>query len=499
MPTPVAFAIWLILLLLLLYFDPAKVRKTSAAPWIPVIWIFIVASRLPSQWIAGRLGTVEVVLEEGSPLDRSIWLVLILVSIGILMSRSFQWGDFFARNAALMAYLCFALFSVLWSDSSFVSFKRWFRDLGSYFMILIVLSDRNPFEAVRTVLRRLCYLLIPLSVVLVKYTNIGKVYDKWSGKASYIGATTSKNMLGALCLVAGIFFFWDTLIRWSERKESLTKRIFLVNFVFVFLTAYLLYRSHSATSSVCFVLGCAVLAAAHSNWGERHPTFLKAIIPISFCAYLLLGFGFGLNSTFAEMLGRDPTLTDRTKIWSALLSMGTNPLIGTGYESFWLGPRMDLVFLKLHEHINEAHDGYLEVYLNLGLIGLSLLCVILVVAYRNICKKDLTEKENFTSLNLAMWSVVLFYNITEASFKHGVIWLALLLGAISLRERQEDLVIPEAAYDPDQVPEEEPVYVDYYSEWSPTSDTTSRHDMLLSEESTPSIAELLRGDSRTGK
>jgi O-antigen ligase len=129
--------------------------------------------------------------------------------------------------------------------------------------------------------------------------------------------------------------------------------------------------------------------------------------------------------------------------------MDTNPLIGTGYESFWLGPRLDLVFLKLHEHINEAHDGYLEVYLNLGLIGLSLLCVILIVAYRNICRKDLTEKGNFTSLSLAMWSVVLFYNITEASFKHGILWLALLLGAIALplQEQEEEQRSSREGYD----------------------------------------------------
>jgi exopolysaccharide production protein ExoQ len=499
MPPLLAFAIWFVLLILLFRYDPAKNGNESWALWVPVTWMFIVASRLPSQWVGTQIGSAAAAFEEGNSLDRVIWLGLILAAIAILTSRSFQWGDFFSRNAALVAYLCFALLSVLWSDSSFVSFKRWFRDLGSYFTILIVLSDPNPFDALRTVLRRLCYLLIPLSVVLIKYTNIGRVYDQWSGKASYIGATTSKNMLGALCLVAGIFFFWDTLIRWPERKEGLTKRIFFVTFVFAFLTAYLLYRAHSATSAVCFVLGCAVLAAAHSNWGERHPTFLKAIIPISFCVYLLLGFGFGLNGTFAEMLGRDPTLTDRTKIWSALLSMDTNPMIGTGYESFWLGPRLDLLSLKLHEHINEAHDGYLEVYLNLGLIGLSLLCVILVVAYRNICKKDLTGKGNFTSLSLAMWSVVLFYNITEASFKHGVIWLALLLGAISLRERQKDLVISEAAYDPDQVREQESLDVEYYSEWSPTSDMTSRDDVLLSEEGRLSIAELLCGDSRTGK
>ena len=85
------------------------------------------------------------------------------------MSRSFNWGSFFSRNLALMAFLSFALVSVCWSDFPFVALKRWFRDLGSYLVILVVLSDPRPLEAVRTVLRRLSYLLIPLSILLNKY------------------------------------------------------------------------------------------------------------------------------------------------------------------------------------------------------------------------------------------------------------------------------------------------------------------------------------------
>ena len=51
---------------------------------------------------------------EGNPLDRTVLLtVLILLAIAILVSRSFKWGDFVARNLALMALLLFALASVL--------------------------------------------------------------------------------------------------------------------------------------------------------------------------------------------------------------------------------------------------------------------------------------------------------------------------------------------------------------------------------------------------
>ena len=47
-----------------------------------------------------------------------------------------------------------------------------------------------------------------------------------------------------------------------------------------------------------------------------------------------------MNGDLAGAVGKDPTLTDRTKIWAILLDMHTNPLLGTGYESFWLGPRL---------------------------------------------------------------------------------------------------------------------------------------------------------------
>src|SRR5271166_6002662 len=136
MSPSIALFLWLTLLVGLLYFDPAKEVGTSWALWVPVIWMFIVATRLPSQWLGGHVGLASQALEEGNSLDRTIYCLFILLAIGILMSRSFKWGDFFARNLALTAFLSFALLSVLWSDFPFVAFKRWFRDIGNYLVIL---------------------------------------------------------------------------------------------------------------------------------------------------------------------------------------------------------------------------------------------------------------------------------------------------------------------------------------------------------------------------
>lgn len=436
MPPLIALSIWAVLLLALLRFDPAREPKSSWALWVPVIWMFIAGSRLASQWIEGRVTMAAQSAEEGNPLDRTIFIVLILVSIAILASRSFKWGDFVARNLALTSLLLFALISVMWSDFTFVALKRWFRDLENYLAILVIMTDPRPLEAMRTVFRRVYYLLIPLSILLIKYfPYIGRQFNYWTGQSYNAGAATSKNMLGIACLVSGLFFFWDTVVRWSDRGQVRTKRIILVNLGFIAMTLWLLYAAESATSTVCLVLGCLVVVAAHTHTLQRSPRLLTALIPSAFILYLVLAFGLGLNGIFAGAVGRNPTLTDRTQIWTILLSIHTNPFLGTGYESFWLGSRMAEVWRTFQ--INEAHNGYLQVYLNLGLIGLFLLVAFLLASYRTISKR-LRPFSSLGSFSLGVWSIMLFYNMTEATFPGGVLWLALLPGAIALAPRAEE-------------------------------------------------------------
>jgi exopolysaccharide production protein ExoQ len=432
----IALLLWLALLLALLYFDPAREQRSSLALWIPVIWIAILGSRLPSQWLGGNLGRVAEAMEEGSGLDRAVYTFLMLLAFGVLVSRSLAWGRVLVLNAVLVAALCFALLSVLWSEYPFVTFKRWGRDLGVYLMILVTLTDPRPYEAIRTVLRRTCYLLIPLSILLNKYfPHLAKEYDSWTGLGYYMGAATSKNMLGLLCMVSGLFFFWDTLTRWAHRKERRTQRIICVNIAFIAMTLWLLREAGSASSNVCLVLGCLIIAAAHSKFFRRHPTVLMTLIPIGISLYLLLEFVFGIDiiAALAELVGRNPDLTGRTKIWRVVLSTNTNPIVGTGYESFWLGPRLLWIWQQVGP-INEAHNGYLEVYLNLGLIGLLLLVAFLITSYLTIVRVTKASPTN-GSLSLALWTILLFYNVTESSFQPQLLWSVFLLGALVVPRR----------------------------------------------------------------
>jgi O-antigen ligase len=439
MSPTIAVGVWLVGLILLLCYDPGRDPKTSGALWVPLIWIFFVGSRNPSQWLSLGMVTVQAqTMQEGNPVDRIIFSALIAVSVAILTTRSFPWARVLRQNWALVVLVAFELVSATWSDFPLVSAKRWIRDLDNYLVVLVILSDPRPLQAVRTVLRRLSYLLVPLSILLIKYFPVmGKQYEAFSGAASFVGAGTSKNMLGAICLVSGIFFFWDTLTRWPERKQRRTKRILQVNVVFLVMTMWLMRLAASTTSDVCLVLGCVVVAAAHTKIFRRRPKLLKALAPVAFGLYLLMFFGLGMQGQLASAVGKDPTLTDRTKIWAFVLSMHTNPLIGTGYQTFWLGPRLHWFWTQAHlGGLNEAHNGYLELYLELGLIGDALLVVFLISSYRQICRR-LSSHFALTVFGMAAWIMIVFYNMSEAAFEGGLLFIMLLLGTIVVPVRQK--------------------------------------------------------------
>src|SRR5277367_730701 len=70
MPPFLALILWFVLLVALFWWDPAKESGVSAALWAPVIWMFILGSRLPSQWLGVQVGSQAQAMEEGNPIDR---------------------------------------------------------------------------------------------------------------------------------------------------------------------------------------------------------------------------------------------------------------------------------------------------------------------------------------------------------------------------------------------------------------------------------------------
>src|SRR5678815_2745672 len=175
MPPRVALLLCFGLIVWLFHLDRRRYGRTSLALWLPLIWLFIIASRPFSTWFGVESGEDPL---EGSPLDRLFFFSLILASVAVLMKRNLDWSGLMKKNQWLVVFFIYLALSILWSDYPFVALKRWIKDVGNIFMVLVILTDADPLRAVKVVWSRCCYLVIPLSVVLVKYfPNFGSYYD----------------------------------------------------------------------------------------------------------------------------------------------------------------------------------------------------------------------------------------------------------------------------------------------------------------------------------
>ena len=119
---------------------------------------------------------------------------------------------------------------------------------------------------------------------------------------------------------------------------------------------------------------------------------------------------------YSEDLGRGSDLSGRTGIWTALLELHTNPILGTGFESFWLGKGYSSWKESSILSPNEAHNGYLETYLTLGIIGVFLLIGLFVATFWKI-RLELFRNFEWARYRLGFLAAVILYNWTEAAFK----------------------------------------------------------------------------------
>src|SRR5713101_5199194 len=139
-----------------------------------------------TQWLvgAGLYGTGEArtpeQLLEGSPLDRYLLTGLLALGIIVLIRRGRESGIILRANGPILLFFLYCAVSVLWSDYPDVAFKRWTKALGDIVMVMVVLTDSDRYSAVKKLLARTGFLLIPVSVLLIKYyPSLGRAYSRW--------------------------------------------------------------------------------------------------------------------------------------------------------------------------------------------------------------------------------------------------------------------------------------------------------------------------------
>ena len=423
----------------LFYRYPERRAGVSKALWIPLAWLFIVSSRPVSLWIGiGSTNVSSEQLLDGSPLDSLVFLALIVAGAMVLVRRRLAWPVLFRRNRWLFIFFIYLGLSCVWSDYPFVALKRWIKDIGNVIMVLLVMSEANPVQSLRFLMLRCCYLLLPLSIVFIKYfPNVGRYYDQFVGTASYCGVTTDKNMLGMTLFACSLGLIWMLLRpdRKSQRgTRGQTRLDFLILLLMCGMTFWLLQQAHSATALSCTMLGVLIILGTKPKRVRTHLGMYGAVAAV---ILLILQLTVNLSELVAGVLGRNMTLTGRTDIWSGLLKEGTDPLFGTGYYSFWLGDRIERLSADFFYQLNEAHDTYLETYLNSGLIGVALLCAVILSAGIFI-KREAMKEEPFGAFRLACFLPMLVYGITEAFMNRlGFLWFLFLLVVMQYPQRSD--------------------------------------------------------------
>lgn len=422
----------------LFYLDRDRTDQTSAALWLPVMYFWILGSRAVSAWLNLSPPSDTNVQLEGSPLDAAFYGVLLVAAIGVLIRRRRKSGVLLVTNWPILIYFLYCLISVIWSYHPDVASKRWIKSILDPAMMMVVVTDRQPVVALRRFISRVGFILLPLSLLLIKYfPDLGRSFTP-SGEPMNTGVTTNKNTLGLVILVISLGTLWHIISLVRAKGTPDRRRHLIAHGVLLAFGVDLFSLANSATSIACFGLGASLIIATNLRSFTGRPARVRAL-----CLAILLAGGltffFTGTQDVASTLGRQSNLSGRTDIWAALLHSVPSPIIGAGFESYWISPSVDQAWRTLSRAgwwhpevlVTEAHNGYIEIYLNLGWVGIGLLVLVLVSGYWRAVAA-LGRNPSVGGLALAYLMTSVYYSITEAGFRSlNPMWMFLLLAIIA--------------------------------------------------------------------
>ena len=196
----------------------------------------------------------------------------------MLLQRPRQVGAVLRASVPVLLFFAYCGLSSLWSDYPDVAFKRWFRGVGDLVMVLVILTDQDWVLALKRVLTRVSFLLLPLSVLLIRYyPNLGRGYSVSGETMFWTGVTTDKNGLGMICLIFGLGTLWYFIEIYKGEGEQQTRPL-IAHGIIVVITLWLLWESNSMTSISCFVLACGLMVAT-GRWPlARKPAVVSFLV-----------------------------------------------------------------------------------------------------------------------------------------------------------------------------------------------------------------------------
>lgn len=315
--------------------------------------------------------------------------------------------------------------SCIWSQMPGVSLKWAPIALLNLLTAFYMVERFSVEEQIRVflLLGALCLVSSVFLALLVPRLGI----DHTDGSGAWRGMYAQKNM----CSMVTEFLLLPALyVRPTHRLTS----VLLIAYVAV---SVLLVLETQSTSGRIILAVLAVYftftrLTSRLVWRQR----LGLSIGVALLAVAMAAFCISYSGEIARALGKDPSLTGRTEIWqSVIASIAKRPLTGYGYRAFWRGYDGESANIALATHwaVPSAHNGILEIWLNLGGIGVLLVTLTAMRAARDAltCLRTRVRGLEWYVSILFMTFVI---NVDEAELvnPYGLLWLLYVVACVGL-------------------------------------------------------------------
>jgi len=328
----------------------------------------------------------------------SIVLWLIVINARRIVSQALQ-----MKMITLLALL--TIFSALWSQEPFRSaYNGVFYCIETLFAFYLVLKF-DPEEIMSLVMMGGVSVSVVCLILVFFFPQYGTLHGTvWRGM---FGDRTE----AAKCLV---FLLSPAII---FRRRSFSYR----HVIYIALMSLIIFMEYAMTARILLLVYIALMASmsVSRKFGRRSSlliigTFLTA-------AVLIVCIALPFFPQLLAGMGKNATLTGRIPIWTTVLrSIAKRPLLGYGFYAFWLGMKGESAneIVAANWVYGYAHNGYLEICLQLGLVGVAVFFVTLFQAIRNawFCLRNGCSPGD--EWYIGVIALTLMYNVDEST----VVW-----------------------------------------------------------------------------
>lgn len=344
------------------------------------------------------------------------------------------------RGWKYLLLIALATASLLWSVDTGVSTRRLVA-LILNLPIAIYFAFSIGRERALKALGLTSVLLCVLCIVAVVMPGGGVVTGGGKHAGAFQGVFPNKT-------ASGLFFGLATILFWANlchvRKGSRWRLFWLVNMVMGFA---LLILSDSRTPLLATVFAggviwLALFVFAPRGWQKRLQTSLRGGLALSGIMLGALSLPIAV-SIVLFVIGRDLTLTGRWNLWKYAITKGWNqPWLGAGLKAFWTDAlTIDLLVvhaswgdtLSVKSMTANAHNGYIDVWLELGFVGLAVF-FFFWTSFGLKAVRRLRRDGIGAAWYLGLWAFMSCYYLANSTvFEHDEIsWFLIVLAYFSL-------------------------------------------------------------------